>query len=192
MKNLFIASQFEADFFLDGYKQVDKNIYEKEHRVIITGIGLVNTAISCTHFFNNYSISEGDEYINLGIAGAVDANLNIGEIVEPGSFSVFNKADVTEASKKIIGEAYPEIQKGGLKIASSPVPVWDEESLSMLQAGGVSIVDMEAYAFARVCEDFKLSFKVIKSVSDHLSKKSQEEFLENARQSLLNIKQVLY
>lgn len=191
MKNLFIASQFEADFFLDDYNQVDNNVYEKDHRVIVTGIGLVNTAASCTKFFSEYSISDEDEYINVGIAGAVDPNLKIGEVVEANSFTVFSSSDIPDSSKGIMLEAYPEISYGNIKIASSLVPVWDEGSLNKLQGQNISLVDMEAYAFAKVCEDFEVPFKVLKGVSDHLVKNSQEKFLQNARESILNIRKIL-
>ena len=191
MKNLFIASQFEADFFLDGYTQVENNVYEKDHRIIITGIGLVNTAISCTKFFSKYPLSEEDEYINIGIAGAVDPNLEIGEIIEAQSFSVFTPADLPESSKKIFSQAYPEINSGNLKIASSPAPVWDQKSCEKLKKQNASLVDMEAYAFAKVCTDFEIPFKVFKGISDHLQKNSQEEFLENAKRSILNLRQFI-
>ena len=191
MKNLFIASQFEADFFLDGYQQVDNNVYEKEHRIILTGIGLVNTAISCVRFFSEYSISEDDECINLGIAGAVDPNLKIGEINEVQSFSVFNPLDIQDASQDIFTQAYPEITPGHIKIASSPAPVWDENSRNKLQRQKVSLVDMESYSFAKVCHDFEIPFQVFKAVSDHLHKNKQEDFLKNAKQAILNLKKFL-
>lgn len=191
MKNLFIASQFEADFFLDDYNQVDNNVYEKDHRIIITGIGLVNTAASCTKFFSEYSISDEDEFINIGIAGAADPKLELCEIIEPKTFSVFSSSAMPENSQKVFDLAYPEINSGHLKIASSPAPVWGEESLKKLQLHNVSLVDMEAYAFAKVCNDFEISFKVLKSVSDHLAKNSQDEFLTNAKRAILKLKQTL-
>ncbi|MCM8527831.1 MAG: hypothetical protein NE327_15020 [Lentisphaeraceae bacterium] len=191
MINLFIASQFEADFFLDDYNQVDNNIYEKDHRIIITGIGLVNTAISCTKFFSDYPYSEDDEYINVGIAGAVDSELNLGDVVEAKSFSVFNSTELPESSQYIFSMAYPEINFGDLKIASSTAPVWDEESKKILSQQNVSLVDMEAYAFAKTCMDFEIPFKVLKAVSDKLQKNSQVDFLENAKQAILNLKSSL-
>ena len=191
MKNLFIASQFEADFFLDDYNQVDNNVYEKDCRIIVTGIGLVNTAISCTQFFSDYGISEEDEYINIGIAGAVNKAYTVGEIIEAKSFSVFNAADIPESSQSILELAYPKIGNGTISLASSPAPVWGKPSIDKLKELKVDLVDMEAYSFAKVCTEKGITFKVIKSVSDHLTKSSQNNFLKNAKQSTLNLKKHL-
>ena len=191
MKNFFIASQFEADFFLDDFNQVDNNIYEKDCRIIITGIGLVNTAISCTKFFMEYGTSEEDEYINIGIAGAVNPKFQLGQVLEASHFSVFNALNSPESSKQILDKAYPEITDGDLRLISSPTPVWGKQNLQKLQSLNIDLVDMEAYSFVKVCREFEASYKVLKSVSDHLHKKSQDDFLENAKNALMSLKKYI-
>ncbi len=188
MKNIFIASQFEADFFLDDFKQVDNNIYEKDCRIIVTGTGLVNTAISCTKFFSEYGVSEEDKYINAGIAGAVNPKLKIYEIVEPKHFSVFTAAHTPKSSQNILDLSYPEIGDGKVRLASSPVPVWGEKSIISLQKKNIDLIDMEAYAFVKTCLEFEAPYKIIKAVSDHLIKGSQEEFLKNAEKAISNLR----
>lgn len=187
MKNYFIASQFEADFFLDGFKQIEHNIYEKDCRIIVTGTGLVNTAVSCTKFFSEYGVSEGNEYINIGIAGAVNPKFKISEILMPDHFSVFNAADIPASSESIFEQSYPEIGDGKLRLASSPAPVWGELSIAKLQKKNIDLVDMEAYSFVSVCRQFSAPCKVIKAISDHLIKDSQDEFLKNAEKAILSL-----
>ena len=191
MRNFFIASQFEAEFFLDDFNQIDNNVYEKDYRVIVTGIGLVNTAISCSKFFSEYGINEEDQYINIGIAGAVNSSFEIGQIIEAKSFSVYKSSKIPENSFDIMLEAYPEINFGKTKLASSLAPVWGEDHKKELESSNIDLVDMEAYSFVKACSEFDVEFQVIKAVSDHLLKDSQESFLDNAKIALGSLKKEL-
>ena len=65
--------------------------------------------------------------------------------------------------------------------------MWGEGFSHKLKIQGLDLVDMEAYSFALACQNFKLPFKIFKSVSDKLTKDSQDEFLKNARLAIQNL-----
>jgi len=191
MKILFIASKFEADFFTEGLQKVNNHYFEGDYHVLITGIGLVNMAISCTDFFTAFSPEPDDELINIGIAGSVSPKIEIGSIFNPKCFSVYSSAQVPHSSQKIYEQAYPVIDRGDVHLASSITPVWGSEHVHKLKTENVSLLDMEAYSFASVCTKQNVPFQVYKAVSDHLIKRSQSEFVDNASEALLKLKKMV-
>lgn len=188
MKTLFIASEFEADFFTDGLSQVSEHIYEGDYRVVITGIGLVNTTITCTDFFTNHQPTQDDEYINAGIAGSVKNSLKIGQIIEPKCFKIYTPIEIPESSTIIFNTAYPTIDRGDLLLASAMAPVWGKEHIHNLKNMEAVAVDMEGYSFARVCAKHNLPFRVIKVISDHLIKRDHNKFIENSKSGLQKLR----
>lgn len=191
MKTLFIASEFEADFFTDGLTQVSEHIFEGDYRVVITGIGLVNTSISCTDFFTSHQPTQDDEYINAGIAGSVKNSLEIGQIIEPKCFKIYTPIEIPESSTIIFNTAYPTIDRGDLLLASAMAPVWGKEHIHSLKNMEAVAVDMEGYSFARVCAKHNLPFRVAKVISDHLIKRDHNKFIENSKHGLKKLRDYL-
>ena len=191
MKTIFMASKFEADFFIKDLSKVNESFYEGDYRVVITGVGLVNTTSSCTKYFEKYPVDAEDEVINAGICGSVSAEIAIGSIVEARCFSVYSPVDVPGSSANIYQEAYPVLGGDGLHIASSLCPLWGKEHYPKLKAQHIDLIDMEAYAFASVCARENVSFTVVKGVSDHLVKDSQSDFRRHATEALSALKKLL-
>jgi len=69
------ATQMEVAYF---EKNLENGIYKNEVLFCITGVGLVPTTFVLTKYlaFDN----RFDLILNLGIAGAIDRNLQIGEV----------------------------------------------------------------------------------------------------------------
>ena len=184
MNHLFFATLFEAKPFISSsMKKIAESpeIYEGEFRVIIIGTGLVQAAINCTKYFQRIKIQHSDEFINLGIAGST-MDEPIGSVSKIKKICIFTNEKIPESSLSIWEESYPRIkcENKGKSLASSLHPVWDEHSKKTLKKTKIDMIDMEGYSFAKVCEEFSVSYTLYKSVSDNLNKKSQADFLENA------------
>ncbi|MCH2206151.1 MAG: hypothetical protein MK132_09820 [Lentisphaerales bacterium] len=188
MKHLFFASHFEATpFILDSMNKVNNapEVYEGEYRVIIIGTGITRSAINCSSYFEKYDISENDYYINLGIAGSV-APRKIGEILNISQVQIFCSEPIPESSKNIWQTSYPEIilNCNGKRLGTSLHPVWGSKFHTLLNEQEIDLVDMEGYSFAQACEKYSISAKMVKAISDNLTKKSQSSFLENAQAAI--------
>ena len=181
MKTLIFATEFEAKPFIAGLQEIDKGHYEGKYRVLISGPGLVNMAAATSLALEQ---RENNSIYNLGIAGAVSENLNTGDIILPDVFSVYSSTAVPEQSQSIWQQSYPDIGSGDIKLLSSLHPVWNEKDKQKLKDLGADLLDMESYAFAKVCAEKGCDFKVIKAISDNLQKASQESFLKNAQKAI--------
>jgi futalosine hydrolase len=86
MSKILIVSATQQEIqplldFLDQFK-VQKDVYRignNEIKILVTGVGMVATAFACTKelLTNKY-----DWALNLGIAGAFNRDLNLGEVVQ--------------------------------------------------------------------------------------------------------------
>ena len=186
MKNLFVASEFEAEYFTKGLKKVSQSLYEGSYRVIITGVGLVNMSTTVTKAAQKYP---EETFINAGIAGAT-GKYRKGEVLEIQNFYMLDPSEtVTAPTSVLMTQAYPHLEKGqGVALYTSICPVWNDHRFIIRND---NLVDMEGYAFAKICSDLGIDFKCFKAVSDNLVKNSQEEFLTNARQALENLRTYL-
>lgn len=139
--------------------QVFKN---EEIILIITGSGMLQGAIAVTYVLGSLDIGEEDIFVNLGICGAVKANISIGDII------LCNKI-INNSSKK---NFYPDMlfkhkfKEGALETFFHVV----DKRMDLDKIQG-EIVDMEG---AGICEAASLFFSqhqinIIKIVSDYLS-----------------------
>lgn len=187
MIHLCIASELEAVPFISGLDKISDgpHLYSCDnYKVLITGMGLVNTACSVSCYLQKLKDSQ-PRLINLGVAGAVNERLDLHSVHRISGFSVFYNSVVPQSSKGIMNQAYPSIidNNRGLSLASSLHPVWDEDGKERLIELDVDLLDMEGYAFASACEQQGVEYEVYKSVSDYLSKATQTDFLLNARKA---------
>lgn len=147
--------------------QVFKN---EEIVLIITGVGIVESAISLTYVLNNVEIKESDIFINLGVCGSKSTLFSIGDII------LCNKIKNNGNGKCY----YPDMvfkhnfKEGSLESFFRVVGKDDEVE------GG--LVDMEGAGVLEACSHFFKTYQinVIKIVSDFLEeKKFEKEFIEN-------------
>lgn len=84
---IVVATPFEALPMLEksgitepsyGLNIGQKSIHQHQVDILITGVGMVNTAIK----LSRYSSSQYDVYINIGIAGAFNRHLQLGDVVQ--------------------------------------------------------------------------------------------------------------
>lgn len=81
-KLLISATTFEVQPFLteNDFKQIEKNQFQKgDSTVLITGIGLMETAFQLTSFLTEKKV---DFVLQAGVAGAYNNGLELGQLVE--------------------------------------------------------------------------------------------------------------
>lgn len=106
--------------------------------IAVSGIGKDNTINTLEYIFNNYEISKA---VNIGTAGCIDKNIEIGEI-----FCTNQKLE--------------NIEHTSLSTFDKPL---DDKSLL-----NTTLVDMEASHFEEVCKQYIDDIYILKVVSDHL------------------------
>jgi nucleoside phosphorylase len=107
-----------------------------------------------------------DHVFVVGIAGANDPRLKIGEVVIPTCV-------VDERDGIFRYPANPGgIESAGL-IYSTDQLAYSKEFVAMLQDRKVSLVDMESGAIAAVCERNDCPFTIVRAVSDRVDKHAE-------------------
>lgn len=170
-------------------------INKKEFLLVRSGVGKVNAARVCQIITDKFDL---ECIINVGSAGGLNENLNIGDIVigeklvqhdfdvtafgrekgfipETGKFFECNKA-LLEKSKKINIDNQ-KILTG--VIGSGDVFLTDTNLKEKLKKDfNCDCVEMEGAAIAQVCTLNKIPFLVIRSISDIPNGKNEIDFNE--------------
>jgi nucleoside phosphorylase len=132
---------------------------------VVTRMGLAAAQSATEELFASAG-SNIDHVFVVGIAGANDPELQIGEVVIPTS--VVDERDGVFR--------YPEnlsdLQSSGLLYSTDQL-AYSEEYVAMLNDRKVSLVDMESGAIAAVCERNNCPFTVIRAVSDRVDKHAE-------------------
>ena len=146
-----------------------------EWRVIYTGVGKVNAAVEATHFFNLYQM---DTMINYGTAGSL--NPAVSGLVEVGQF--YERDMDVRPLGFAIGQTPFENEIGlnfgydGAVCSTGDNFVTDPPELHS------DIVDMEAYALAKVAKRLGCDFRCFKYISDSADREAAADWQENQRQ----------
>lgn len=144
-----------------GLKKVAKNFYKNESiSLCVLGVGAKKTQalaeiLRCENF---------TKVLNIGICGAKDKSVEIGEIF-------------------CVGENLPFLKSATLECVKNPK--------SEIQA---DICDMESGEFFKICENFKVKNFCLKIVSDHLDAENlSKNFVYNlVRAKILEIKKAIF
>lgn len=136
--------------------------------LIITGVGILKSAISLSFILSKFDIKEDDIFINIGVCGSNNKFI-IGDIV------ICNKIINSELKKSY----YPDMifkhtfKEGSLE--SFNTPVYSDVGIIG------DIVDMEGAGLAEASSYFFKSYQInfIKIISDYLSNNVKSEDIEN-------------
>ena len=137
-------------------------IEEMEFPLIFTGVGLIKASQKLTHqlILNKY-----DRVLNLGTAGSrkwpAKTLLEVKKVVRRDQVLSWINQDyhlktISELPQGVCGSA-------DFVDTTSNVEKWD-------------MLDMEAYALASVCQDFKIPFHSIKYITDYSNSNSQKDW----------------
>jgi adenosylhomocysteine nucleosidase len=138
-----------------------------------TGVGKINATYNLTKIINKY---KPKEVINFGTAGAIDKELN--GIIECTKFYQ-RDMDVTGLMNLKIGQTpFDEINEiinsnDGYSCGSGDNFVTSGISIK------VDVVDMEAYALAKVCKLENIKFRCFKFISDNADETANSDWIKN-------------
>ncbi len=173
------------------------NINNKKIVLTQSGIGKVNAAICATLLIEKFNVSK---IIFTGVAGGVNSDLNIGDIVISTDL-IQHDFDLTSfgrkmgeipnikslsffADKELINIANESISEIGLNGLSGRIISGDQfiNSDEIIKELGDSFkadaVEMEGASVAHVCHLFNIPFVVIRSISDKANGDSRIDFNE--------------
>jgi adenosylhomocysteine nucleosidase len=150
-----------------------------------TGVGKINATYNLTKIINKHKPSE---IINFGTAGAINNKLS--GLIECTQFCQ-RDMDVSALMDLKIGQTpFDDIHeiinsKNGYLCGSGDNFVTGEMSLK------VDVVDMEAYALAKVCKLENINFRCFKFISDNADENANTDWVKNCEKGAELFKQKL-
>ena len=161
MKRLFVAALKE--------EVPDLNFF------YFTGVGKINATYHLTQLVLEH---RPDEVINFGSAGSL--RKNISGLIECTQFYQ-RDMDARGLMNLKLGQTPFDsiheiiISKDGYKCGSGDSFVQSKIEMD------VDVVDMEAYALAKICKLQNISFKCFKFISDNADESAKDDWLENCK-----------
>ena len=132
--------------------------------VVFTGVGKINATKALEREFSRSPFRLPDLVINYGTAGKTTESLSVGELYEVGKF-VQRDMMVTELGFKEYETPFDDtyiIENGRSDLTcGTGDSFWTPKNKEIFE-----IVDMEAYALAKVCQDYGVKFRCFKFISD--------------------------
>ena len=161
--------------------------------ILITGVGMVNTAINLTKELSNNNY---DLVINMGVAGCFSDEIKIGEVVEVvedcfseigfengESFSEFSEFDI-KMKYKVEGKTSLRKVKG---LTVNTVHGNENSIYKTVERLHPDIESMEGAAVFKVCEEMKIPCIQLRSISNKVEKRNKENWNLDLAISNLNI-----
>ena len=195
MNNIKEKNIYEKTFYIG-------NIAEKQIVLVKSNVGKVNSARVTQILIDNFDI---ELVINVGTAGSVDNNLEIGDVVVATEL-VQHDFDVTPFGRKLgeienVGETIKVDEKllnlfNGLDIKRGIIASGDKFIVNMEEKDNIRnifnalCIEMEGASIAQVCYLDKMPFLVIRSITDKLDGSSKidfENFLESSSKNAATI-----
>ena len=142
--------------------------------IVVTGVGKARAAVGLAR---RLAANPPDLVVNVGTAGAVDGVITgLVEVtwVTQHDFP-YDAIDAlvqsrTERGFALQPEAPPRLltepPAGATALATGDTFVADANEARRLATAGIHLVDMEAYAYATACAEFRVPFRCVKVVSD--------------------------
>lgn len=218
---IIVATKMEIEPFLAHFpfKLIEDKLWQFKNKdlnihVLITGMGILSTSANMTHYAMK---NERDLFINVGIAGAFDRTIKLGEVlfVESETYGDFGVEDGDEFADffdlGFLDKKEDEFQYGkrnsigkikNHKIISELRKV---QSITVNKVNGnpktidnllkkyqPDIENMEGLAFYYVCNLLQIDAIEIRSISNYVEKRNKENWdikmaINNLNQTLIEI-----
>lgn len=188
------------------------SINNKEIILVESGIGKVNSAVCATLLINHFKV---DKIIFTGVAGGVDNDIEIGDIVistkliehdfdvtafglKPGVIPRMNNSEfrADENLRKIAKEAALEIfeekqVREGI-IVSGDQFISSIEKINWLRdTFNASCAEMEGASIAHVCYMFDIPFVILRAISDKADHNAKVDFPTFVKKAAKNSKEIV-
>ena len=171
MNRIFVAALKEETLNLDFF--------------YYTGVGKINATYNLTKIINKLKPTE---IINFGTAGALDQKLN--GIIECTKFYQ-RDMDVTELMNLKIGQTpFDDIGEIVNSVNGYSCGTGDSFVKGRVPIK-VDVVDMEAYALAKVCKLENINFRCFKFISDNADEAASSDWTKNCEKGAKLFKQKL-
>ncbi|CAI6022166.1 5'-methylthioadenosine/adenosylhomocysteine nucleosidase [Cohnella sp. JJ-181] len=192
------ALEDEVEMHRSGIRYVAGSLHGRKVVVCKSGVGKVNAAICTQVLIDRFN---ADKIIFTGVAGALDPELEIGDIVVSSS-SMQHDIDVTalgyargilpyqdssdwaadealvQAAREAGDQVFPGRVKTG-KVLSGDQFIADREQVKRLREElGGTCVEMEGASVAQVCAMNQVPYVVIRSISDKADGSADVNFAE--------------
>jgi adenosylhomocysteine nucleosidase len=159
MNRIFVAALKEETPNLDFFHYI--------------GVGKINATYNLTKIIHKY---KPKEIINFGTAGAVNKKLN--GIIECTKFYQ-RDMDVSDLMNLEIGQT-PFDNIGEIILSEQGYSCGSGDNFVTKKTTiNVDVVDMEAYAIAKVCKLENISFRCFKFISDHADESASIDWVKN-------------
>ena len=153
----------------------------KGYSIYLSGCGKVNATIAAMEAID----SGAKRIINYGTAGAVG---DISGLVEVTGY-VDRDMDVRPLGFRLGQTPFEE----GVRIGKRGLVVGSGDSFAVGKPEiECDIVDMEAYAIARVCKKYDVEFRCFKYISDKADENAASDWNENIRKANQLFQELLY
>ena len=151
------------------------------YSIYLSGCGKVNATIATMEAID----AGAKKIINYGTAGAVG---NISGLVEVTGY-VDRDMDVRPLGFRLGQTPFEE----GIRIGRKGIVVGSGDSFAVGKPEiECDIVDMEAYAIARVCKKYDVEFRCFKYISDKADENAASDWNENIRKGNQLFQELLY
>lgn len=199
MKILIVsATDFEIKPLLDFYRistlnsnEIYKDNISKNLKIdfLVTGIGMVNTAIKVTKYLNN----NYDLILNVGICGSFKTNLNIGNVVyiyqdilsemgaeDDQNFITYDKLNLPGTN--IYADSLnknTELFNNLIKVKGITVNKVHGNNLSItntLKIYNPDVESMEGAAFFAACKESNAEYCQIRAISNFIEKRNKSKW----------------
>ena len=151
------------------------------YSIYLSGCGKVNATIATMEAID----AGAKKIINYGTAGAVG---NISGLVEVTGY-VDRDMDVRPLGFRLGQTPFEE----GIRIGRKGLVVGSGDSFAVGKPDiECDIVDMEAYAIARVCKKYDVEFRCFKYISDKADENAASDWNENIRKGNQLFQELLY
>ncbi len=214
MKILIVsATQFEVKPLLDflgiamptiGINNANIDFEDKDIKVLITGVGMVNTAFMMGRYINSLY----DMVINVGVCGAFDKQLELGQLVRVTS-DVLSEMGAEDGEEFL---TYDQLNLPGEHMFSENYTISNSLIDSLKKVKGITvntvhgnevniekvyqlyhpdIESMEGAAFFAGCERTDNDFLQIRSISNYVEKRDKSKWqmplaIKNLNDFLIN------
>jgi futalosine hydrolase len=200
-----LDEKFDKTSFFE-YKNEKHSIFP-----LVSGVGMVNMALAVSRF---EGIKNIDVAINMGIAGAYDRSLSIGEVVEVisdrygdlgvqtanGSFTDVFELDLIQddyypftkgwlINEKFKFETKLPAKKG---LTVNKVTGTDQTKVELMNKYNPDIETMEGAGFMQVCKMLDVKFHQIKAISNYVESRNKDNWniplaLDNLNEKIIKL-----
>jgi futalosine hydrolase len=214
MKILIVsATQFEVKPLLGflgiaipttGMNNANIDFEDKDIQVLITGVGMVNTAF----MVGRYSLNHFDFVINVGVCGTFDKQLELGQLVRVTS-DVLSEMGAEDGEEFL---TYDELNLPGQHMFSENYSISNPHIDSLKKVKGITvntvhgneisiekvkqlyhpdIESMEGAAFFASCSEMKENYIQIRAISNYVEKRDKSKWqtplaIKNLNDFLIN------